>query len=711
MNKTILLTGAAGFVGKHLVRALLDRGYTVRALVRANTDNTALTKMGVQIVTGDLRIKESLYSAFDGVESVVHLASTMKGPWEEYLESTVRGTERLLEIAKERNVRRFVYMSSISVYETLSAKNNFIDENSPLIGAQNIPVGAPPQSSLPSLYERSKIEAEAVVKKFISSGMDGVILRSAVIYGPGGTLLPPRLGLSLGASRYLVIGSGNKKIPLIYVGNLVQGIIAALESPNAKGEIFNLVDDQMISQNDYLLAVKSSVLPKLSLMHLSYPTTLAISNLVGYLLKLIKKPSPFRKVYLNICRRPFQYSNGKAKKLLNWQPILNPYEAMELTINHFKEKMTVLRDADVKLARAVIQLSKPINTTIVGCGVIAKTHIDILRKIQNLKVVGLCDNNLAAAQKMAQDYAGIAAYSDLATMLKEQKADVVHILTPPQSHKDLTLLAARNKCHVFVEKPMAVNAEEARAMQKAAQENNIKLCVGHNHLFDPPMIEARRLVHQGALGQILYAESWYGFNLGENLSSRYMIPGAEKHWAMTIPGKLYQNLIPHPISVLTDVLGYPEEIHAVATSANLVKAMNTDELKVMVKSQQKVGMLTVSLAVNPRYQFLNIYGTEMCIFVDFLNKTLIKHATPKGIPKPIARALFNLGTAKGLTFSTLGSFFKVLTRKFTYFDGTEILIKRFYQSIVEEGEIPVPAEEGVKSMEMMDEIWRQIGNP
>jgi hypothetical protein len=90
---------------------------------------------------------------------------------------------------------------------------------------------------------------------------------------------------------------------------------------------------------------------------------------------------------------------------------------------------------------------------------------------------------------------------------------------------------------------MALNATDAAAIVAIAKCHGVQVCIGHNHVFDPPMIEARKLIADGALGEILYAESWYGVNLGANLSARYMIPGAENHWTMQLPGKLYQNYI------------------------------------------------------------------------------------------------------------------------------------------------------------------------
>ena len=74
---------------------------------------------------------------------------------------------------------------------------------------------------------------------------------------------------------------------------------------------------------------------------------------------------------------------------------------------------------------------------------------------------------------------------------------------------------------------MALNATDAAAIVAIAKCNGVQVCIGHNHVFDPPMIEARKLIADRALGEILYAESWYGVNLGANLSARYMIPGGK----------------------------------------------------------------------------------------------------------------------------------------------------------------------------------------
>ncbi len=695
MNRgKVLVTGAAGFVGKHLVKLLIEKGYQIKAMVRHNTDISDLKALDIEIIEADLRIKETLSSALDGVDYVVHLATAMKGPWDEYLESTIKGTEGLLEIAKEKQMKRFIYISSIGVLDV--GGKDILKEDSSYV-----------QESA-TYYEKSKREAEKTVLQFSKEGIPCVIIRPGIIYGPGGTLYPSRLGYEMGENRFLVIGNGNNRLPFVYVRNLIDAICLALENSNAPGQIYNIVDEQEITQNYYLENMKKIINPSLRIIRIPYSVALGMSGLLGLALKMVKKASPFRKSYMFQCSHQINYSNEKIKKELGWSSGVRPQEAVIRIMEAYRDEMISPRDVNLKRIKGIVDFGKPLRVGIAGCGVISSTHLDILKKIKNLNVAAFCDVDKKIAQETAKRFGGGTAYDDFDEMLNKEKLDVVHILTPPQLHKEMAVKAAQKGCHILLEKPMAMNAAEAREIVNAAEKNNIKLCVGHNHVYDPIMIEARRLINKGLLGDIVSVESWYGFNLGKNLNNRYMMPGAEKHWTMGLPGKLYQNLLPHPLSVLADIIGYPDQLTAYTTGGKVVKTMPHDELRVLAKCGKKIGFISVSLSVSPRYQIMNIYGTKMSLNLDFLNKALIRHSVSKVLPGAFSRALINLSIAEVLMGSTFRNVWKTLTKTFTPYDGTEILIKEFYRSITEEKTVPISAEDGFKGMEAMDKIWSQI---
>jgi predicted dehydrogenase len=324
-------------------------------------------------------------------------------------------------------------------------------------------------------------------------------------------------------------------------------------------------------------------------------------------------------------------------------------------------------------------------------------------------VAGLCDLDGGAAANLGEAFGVSHTYTEVETMLDAEKPDVVHVLTPPQSHVEMVRAAATRGCHVLVEKPMAMDAAEARRMLACAEENGVRLCVDHNHLYDPAMVKARRLVESGAVGDVIWVESYYGFNLGNNPGARYMIPGARDHWTFALPGGLYQNLAPHPLSVALDVIGSPRSVAAEALPTRVVQHQRTDELRMVLRDDSRGGLVTVSLAASPRFQYLKIYGTRMTVLVDFLNKWVVTHRVLRGVPKPVSRAMMNLGESWAILRGTLSGMLKVLLRRWTPYEGMDLLIREFYASLEEGREPPVTAEEGLAVMEAMDRTWDLIG--
>ena len=131
-----------------------------------------------------------------------------------------------------------------------------------------------------------------------------------------------------------------------------------------------------------------------------------------------------------------------------------------------------------------------------GAGYVSKHHIRAIRGMKNVSLVGVCDSNFDRASKVAKE-SGVGAYHNLAEMAAA-RPDVIHILTPPNSHCALTLQALEMGCHVLVEKPMAPSTEECDRMMAAAARADRILSVSHSARMDPVVLEAQRLVREGA---------------------------------------------------------------------------------------------------------------------------------------------------------------------------------------------------------------------
>ena len=128
---------------------------------------------------------------------------------------------------------------------------------------------------------------------------------------------------------------------------------------------------------------------------------------------------------------------------------------------------------------------------IIGCGFVAPDHIRCLRRLKDIEIVGVADTNLDAAHRLSSTFEIPQVFIDTKKLLEVSKPDVVHLLTPPQTHKELAIQAMESGAHVLLEKPMAPSLEEADAIVTAAHKHNVKLALCHNFLFIPCLVILR----------------------------------------------------------------------------------------------------------------------------------------------------------------------------------------------------------------------------
>src|SRR3990172_5956258 len=144
-----------------------------------------------------------------------------------------------------------------------------------------------------------------------------------------------------------------------------------------------------------------------------------------------------------------------------------------------------------------------LRVAIVGAGLIApKKHIPaFLRQKDQAQIVAICDLNREAAQQVANRFGIPGVYTNVAEMLLQEKPDLVDICTPPQTHKNLAVEAMRAGAHILIEKPMALSVSDCDQIVNASKELKREVCVAHSQLFYYPIMEAKRLVEQGAIGE------------------------------------------------------------------------------------------------------------------------------------------------------------------------------------------------------------------
>jgi nucleoside-diphosphate-sugar epimerase len=245
----VLVTGAAGFLGGHLVDMLVERGDDVRAMVLPVEDTSRLQQLpGVEVVNGDMTNPQSLRDAVRGVERVYHVAAKT-GPWgpeEVYWATNVRGLGDLIRAAMDAGVKRIVHTSSVTVYG--HHLQGIVTEDEPF-HVEDEP------------YSRTKIAGEKLITNLVKDeGAPVVIVRPGWIYGPRDSASFGRFVGLVEAGKGFFVGSGKNIVPVVYVRDVAKGIILAGDAGDEViGRAYTLADDHRVTQAAYLNTIADAL--------------------------------------------------------------------------------------------------------------------------------------------------------------------------------------------------------------------------------------------------------------------------------------------------------------------------------------------------------------------------------------------------------------------------------------------------------------------
>jgi predicted dehydrogenase/nucleoside-diphosphate-sugar epimerase len=696
----ILVTGGTGFVGSHVVDYLLAEGHAVRVLARRTGNIERLLAAGVEVVPGDLADADSLDLAVDGREVLVNVATTMGGTARELELGTIQGSARLFQIARAAGVRRLVHISSIAVLPT-----------APPPGQPALLETADYETS-PSLcvgYVAGKQATEKAALQAAEEGWEVFVLRPGIVFGPRGHWVLSRLGYAAG-SRFFLIGSGRNLLPSTYVENLADAVVTAIAAEPSAAGIHHIIDDERVSQNEFVSGYREHVTPSLKIWH--------VPGVIARLLmfagergkRLLLGRNPFHRGHIEGCLKQVDYSTERARTVLGWKPPVPKAEALRRSYADWAQRAQISRKANLAALDARLPaVEKRVRVALVGCGGISDIHAGFLRGIESVEIVGCYDSVVTSAQRLAEKFKLPVAAATLDELFARARPEVVHLLTPPQHTAAVARDCLRRGCHVLVEKPMALNAAQARELAQIAEANGVRLCVDHNHVYDRVTVEVRRLVETGALGKIIWVDSYYGFDLRGNPGNPLLQPDAGGNWNYSLSGGLFQNLLPHPLAVALEFTPGPVSVRALARFFGVLAHQPNDELRLMLQTPSTCGLVTVSLASSPKAQTLQLYGTKGNVFVDFTHKLVIRQSHLSRMPRAVSRLVLNLRWGTAILASTARMTWRVARKKWVHYDGMERLFREFYRALRENRPVPVTPEEGIRVMELMDETWRQIG--
>lgn len=331
---TVLVTGAAGFLGAHVTDLLQSLGESPRVLVHPADDAEPLELAGLEVCRGDIADPGALWPAVRGIERVLHCAARTGpwGPFAEYERTNVRGVQTLVRVAVAAGVERIVHVSSVTVHG--NDLRGAGDESAPL-------------REEPNPYSRSKVAGEQLIARMVrDEGAPVTVVRPGWIYGPRDVSSFARIARSIEQHKMVLVGSGDNHVPLIYVRDVARGILLASEAENTMGRCYLLVNDESVTQRAYLTAIAQELGAPPPTRRIPYKLAVGIGAIAERLGHLVgrKEPPPVMRFGMQMLGGENRFSIARARCELGFAPQVDLAEGVKRSVDWYRTA-GVLTDA------------------------------------------------------------------------------------------------------------------------------------------------------------------------------------------------------------------------------------------------------------------------------------------------------------------------------------------------------------------------------
>ena len=351
---------------------------------------------------------------------------------------------------------------------------------------------------------------------------------------------------------------------------------------------------------------------------------------------------------------------------------------------------------------------------IVGCGKIADQHAEQILLIPDCKIVGVCDREPIMARQLQERLNVEKYFTEVKDLLTVVKPDVVHITTPPQSHYPLGVLCMEAGCHVYIEKPFTIYANEAEELIRLAERTGRKITVGHDAQFTHSAIRMRRLVEEGYLGgPPVHLESYFCYDLRDPAYAKALL-GDSNHWVRKLPGGLLQNIISHGISKLSEFMTSDSpEVLAYGFISPLLRSIGEksiiDELRVILHGEAQTAYFTFSSQMRPVLHQVRLYGPKNGLILDDDQQTVIR-VKGSHYKSYLEQFIGPWDYAKQYMAGSLQNIGKFIRADFQQGYRYRMLIQTFYRAITTGSPVPIPYPEILRTSRIMDEIFSQLNS-
>lgn len=313
-----LVSGATGFLGRYLLAGLQAGGFKVSALARPTSETSGIVRSGVDVHPGDVLDMESLRRAMRTQQVVFHTAGRVsdRGSHQDFWRANVDGTANVIAACRQAGVKRLLHVSSLTVLG-LPRSGIRVDEHTP------------PATRLRDPYSASKLAGEMLVREAHGhDGLETVVIRPGVIWGPGDATVMPRLLALLRRRRLIFIGNGSNHLGISHVANLSQALVLAATSPVAAGQLYHVTDGEEITARDVFTALAAAQDLPPPRRSLPFPVAYLLAMLAECSARWRSAPPGFSRYGVRLVACDCRYDIGKVRRELDYRPTIDFRQGM-----------------------------------------------------------------------------------------------------------------------------------------------------------------------------------------------------------------------------------------------------------------------------------------------------------------------------------------------------------------------------------------------
>jgi len=343
---------------------------------------------------------------------------------------------------------------------------------------------------------------------------------------------------------------------------------------------------------------------------------------------------------------------------------------------------------------------------VVGTGRISEEHLKFLQASVRAELTAVCDLSPALAELARSRFQASKAYTDVATMLAEQRPDVVHLLAPAHIHESLVRQCLEADAHVLVEKPVALRRENFLQLWDLAQARGRWLMEDHNYRFNQPIRDLQALLENGSLGRLREVEVRMALNIRAP-GNRYADANLP-HPSHRLPAAVLHEFITHLAYLGLLFLPDVDKLHAHWANIGGGKLFRFDDLDAMLTSSNGIrGRLRFSAHTAPIGFNVILRGERASAEAD-LFQPHVRFQGPRPGPSALAGVVDQAANGVGLAAAGVGNFFAKAMQKSAY-EGLHRLLETAYEALATGGEQPVSFDAMDRTQALIDRLVSEQG--